>query len=731
MVVKEIGMMKNGDLLDVYDGLIDKNLSSAMSAMEIYLSKFPNQACSDRLYAIQTDFQRMADYWKQGYKDPQLPTLYTQLLHRLYVIFVDAQMNHAVGQSTFLSAVYMRLRMTARNWSVQTLRETLESYVSDLAMIELEPSHVRANKEKELHRQHHQLMSEWFDNLWLSPVWTDGQASAIEEILLLPTIESYDQQLLVSAITIAVINHFDIAKFRLLLHVYQKATDEPLKQRALVGWVMALCNDTATYLYGDEMEELRALLEDKAVCQELMQLQQQIIYCVNAEKDRQTIQKEIMPDLLNNGNFKMTRNGIEEVEEDPLNDILHPDEEERRMEQMEESFRRMQDMQNQGSDIYFGGFSQMKRFPFFQDMSNWFAPFYENHPGIAEVTERFQDNKFLSSIIKVAPFCDSDKYSFVLAFSQVVDRIPKDMLQMFERGEASFGEVAQEVLNSTAYIRRLYLQDLYRFYKLFPHRSEFKSPFEHMDEIFFANPIFRSTPLETCFNDVVAFLIKQHRWNEAVEVLHNCGEEHRDFRYYMMAGYLSMKPGCHYSILDEGPIACYERALDLEPDDEKARLGYARALFGEGRYEEALSGYNFLLKIQPDKKSYLLNRAVCLSKLDRHEEALKDLYRLNYENPDDMNVSRVLAWVLTCNDKYEQADKIYSQLVADHAQPEDLLNYGYCLWLSGKNGEAVECFQRYMKESDMKKTDIINNERPLLKEKGITEAEIQTMLYML
>ena len=724
-------MKENNDLLDVYDWLLDKNLSSAMSAMEIYLSKYPNQSCSDRLHAIQADFQRMTDYWKQGYKDPQLPTLYAQLLHRLYVLYVDAQMSHVVRESTFLSAVYMRLRMTARNWSVQTLREALESYVSDLAMTGLEPSHVRAKKEKELHRQHHQLISEWFDNLWLLPIWTDGDASAIEEILLSPTIEIHDQQLLVSAITIAAINHFDIAKFRLLLHVYQKATDDNLRQRALVGWAMTLCNNTATHLYDDEMEELKTLLEDKAVCQELMQLQQQIIYCVNAEKDGQTIQKEIIPDLMNNGNFIITRDGIKEVEEDSLNDILHPDEEERRMEQMEESFRRMQDMQNQGSDIYFGGFSQMKRFPFFHDMSNWFVPFYENHPGIADVTERFQNNKALTSIIKVAPFCDSDKYSFVLAFSQVVERIPKDMLEMFERGEIGFGEVAQEVLNTPAYIRRLYLQDLYRFYKLFPYRSEFKSPFGHMDEIFFANPIFCQTPLEACFNDVAAFLIKQHRWNEAIEVLHNCGEEYRDFRFYMMAGYLSMKPGSHYSILDEGPIACYERALAFEPDDEKARLGLARALFDDGRYEDALNGYNFLLKIEPDKKSYLLNRAVCLFKLERYEEALKDLYRLNYESPDDKNVSRVLAWVLTCNDKYEQADKIYSQLVADHPQADDFLNYGYCLWFSGKNGQAVECFQRYLKESDTKKMTIINDERPLLKEKGITEAEIQTLLYLL
>ena len=110
---------------------------------------------------------------------------------------------------------------------------------------------------------------------------------------------------------------------------------------------------------------------------------------------------------------------------------------------------------------------------------------------------------------------------------------------------------------------------------------------------------------------------------------------------------------------------------------------------------------------------------------------MKDLYRLNYESPEDVNVSRVMAWVLTCDEKYDMADKVYSQLLVADPQTEDLLNYGYCLWFSGKNGEAVNCFQRYLKESKEEKTYIIKNEYLLLKEKGITEAEQQMMLYML
>ena len=52
---------------------------------------------------------------------------------------------------------------------------------------------------------------------------------------------------------------------------------------------------------------------------------------------------------------------------------------------MEESFQKMAEMQKQGTDIYFGGFSQMKRFPFFNELSNWFVPFYSHHPAVAEV----------------------------------------------------------------------------------------------------------------------------------------------------------------------------------------------------------------------------------------------------------------------------------------------------------------------------------------------------------
>lgn len=723
-------MTKNSALDAVYDRLLKRNLSEALMAMEGYYATYSGPQDADRLYAIQADFQLMSDYWKRGFKDPQLPHLYDNLLRRLYVLYADAAMSYRIKHSPYLSSVNARLSLSSRDWTVQALKETLEEYVTASAMLALEPEHTQAEKKKALHLKHHQLIVDWFDRLWLSAIWSEGQASAMEEILLSPTIDSNDQQVLISAIMLATLNHFDIAKFKVLLSVYRQATETSVRQRALVGWVLALHDDVFLYLYGEERKLLDEILEDKAVCQELVQLQQQIILCINAERDNKTIQQEIMPDLLKNNGFRVTRNGIEEVEDHSLDDILHPDEEERRIEQVEESFLKMQEMQKQGSDIYFGGFSQMKRFSFFQEISNWFVPFYMDHPGIAEVAEKFQKNAFLQSLLKTGPFCHSDKYSFVLAFNQVLNHIPKNLWEMMERGEATVTEVMKEESQSAAYIRRIYLQDLYRFFRLYPYRSEFSNPFEDSQYLFLGKKIFSKTHVEAYFNDVAAFLIKQKRLHEAGVLLDNCGEARCDFRHYMMCGYLSQH---HYYAFAPGKDAlyCYQKALELEPGNEKARQGYARALFDLGRYQEALEAYDQLLTIQPEKKHYLLNRAVCLTNTGRYAEALKDLYRLNFESPDDITVNRVLAWTLTCDEKYEQAEKIYTQLMTGQILSDDLLNYGYCLWFQGHVDEAADCFHRYLKETEQKKTFIIENELNLLREKGITEPEMQMMLYIL
>ena len=72
-------------------------------------------------------------------------------------------------------------------------------------------------------------------------------------------------------------------------------------------------------------KELERVMHSDDVMFELHELQKQIYFCAEAEKDNEEIAKEIMPNLMKNNNLRMTRLGIEEKEEDHLQDILHPD----------------------------------------------------------------------------------------------------------------------------------------------------------------------------------------------------------------------------------------------------------------------------------------------------------------------------------------------------------------------------------------------------------------------
>lgn len=709
----------------------ERNLSRALIALEGYVASRRHRENADRLYAVRSDFQMMADYWKRGYKDPQQQALYNSLLTRLYDVMVREQQNAAVSASPYLSSVMIHLHLLGRDWTPDALRREMETFVSEQAMLELEPPHTRQKKQRDLYRRHRTAMDDFFDYLWTSGPWNDGLGRAMEDILLSPTIDGNDQRFIISGMTLALLNHFDRIKLRTLLHVYLRATDEYVCQYALVGWALGIDAPLMMAFCPQETAEVEKALEDDGVCQELEELQKQLVFCTTAARDSHTMQHEIMPGLLNNGPLRVTRNGIEEVEEDPMDDILNPGEQERKLEQMEESFRKMQEMQKQGSDVYFGGFSHMKRFPFFNKISNWLVPFYIEHPDVVDVAEKCASNAFLKNIMEGEGFCDSDKYSFLLAFNTVVDQLPENIRKMMEKGHVLAEYMTASANATPLHIRRTYLQSLYRFYMIFPYRQFFRSPFDKHGYNFFASGLFRSTHLEQHFDDVAAFFLKHKCTDDALQLLNNYGPYRRDFRFYMMAGYLQSSGIRQLDDESLTAVVCYEKAVQLQPDSERALAGYAKALFNAGRTTEAADNYERLTLMNPDKRNYALGHATCLTELERYEEALKILYRLNYERPDDKAVNRVLAWTLTCAEKYEQAEKMYAPLLTGDCDSADLLNYGYCLWLGGHVDDATDCFHRFMKETETGIDFILESEQELLRKRGITETEQQLMRFLL
>lgn len=726
-------MWENKQLDEIQKLIFQRRLGKALNMTQNYVLTFPQRYDTSILQDLKNNYQLMTDYWRGGAADPRRAEVYHTLLLQLNALVTNMMIQDRITHTTSLLSLYKKGEEIHSVISEHLLQVRLEEFVANVAMLEFEQEQKREEKRQQLHREHQQFMDRLFGYILTSGVWPDWQADAFAAILLSPTVDSHDQQLIVSAVMLSAMSVFDFQKFRVLVKVYREATDASLRQRALVGWVFSADSSMAEF-YPEMGDMITNLCNDEQVCKELIELQMQIVFCQNAEDDRQTIQNEIMPDLMKASNLHITRQGIEEVDEDPMQDILHPDAAEEDMERMEQSMHRMMDMQKQGADIYFAGFSQMKRFTFFYDISNWFAPFSPDHPGISHIWQQTKGRKFLHMIMQLGAFCDSDKYSFVLAFEQVLNRLPQQILQMVEQGEASpvpvGGQVSLEEQQQPAFMRRLYLQNLYRFFRLYIQRGDFVNPFDAARSVFMANPLFRGSRLERQMSEVASFLIKHNRHAEARRVLEGI-EGHHDIRYYILMGSLLMHTGEETSCF--AAMECYQQALALQSDHRRALIGYARACFACKNYAEALHTYEQLQSQDADSKSVELNIAVCLTHLHRNEEALKILFKQNYLYPDDENVMRILAWTLTVDGKYEQAVKLYDRLLSgEKRQVADHLNYGYCLWFKGDVAGASGMFRQYALQQDnaslAMEREFMDAEHELLSAHGISDTEISLML---
>ena len=725
-------MTKHSHIDIVLDKLCQRQLGAGIVALENYLLMESNQSSMEELSSIKSDYRLMADYWQRGVDDTHRGEVYDRLLHRLYALTSDILTSQQYRESIYWQTLYQSPRRYSTDWALSSVKSRLENDIAELTMLELEPEHIRSAKRKALDTAHQQFLCSLFDYILTSYSWSDNVALSFEELLLSPTVDSHDQQLIVSAVTMALLRMFDANKLLVLIHVYRQTADIALCQRALVGWVLSL-DSRYDDLYPEIRNQIKEICNDETCVQELTELQMQLFYCKNVESDEKKIRDEIMPDLMNGSRMKMTSRGLEEMDEDTLEEILHPEAAERDMEKMEQSMKRMADMQRQGSDIYFAGFSQMKRFPFFDVAANWFAPFSPHHPAISDIWNNAKGKKFLHVITEMGAFCDSDKYSFVLAFDQVLSHLPEKMLKMVDDGEAMpmpiGGEVAAEERQTPAFIRRIYLQNLYRFFRLFGMRSQFHNPFsDYKDYLFFANELFADSQLEKRMSEVGAFLLKRGKKNEARMVLNNCNSIGQDYQYYMLMGTLLSDAG-----LKDAEVPFFEEAVKLRPDSRKALVGLARAYFHHDDYDKSLEIYEQLLELSPESKSYQLNVAVCLSNLHRDEESLKYLYKLNYLYPEDAAVVRVLAWVLLSCGRIEESQKHYENLLQqESAIAQDALYAGYCYWFLGNISSAISSFRRYLTfadaDTDKLEDALMLTDHDLFSQHQISNTDIRLML---
>ena len=670
--------------------LIDKHLGSALSSISPLLNHPAYQPLHEPIIKLREDYELMLQYMRKGYPDPQREQVYLSLLRKL-----DRLTNEAARIMRQVKDPHHIHHTATPPLAHSELSRRIEDHVSEIAMLSLDDNDATINS-RQLYENHHRLMSQLFEHLSFSSQWHHDDQSYYEQLILSPTTDIVDSSLMVSGITLSVITHFDVYKYLTLIQVYLHASDEVLRQRALVGW--ALTTTRTHFLYPELSPILQSLFSDSETASQVLELQTQLFFCMNAESDTNQIARDIMPNLMKNKDFDITRHGIVEKSDDPMKDILDPEASDRAMEELEQSFQKMSEMQRNGSDIYFGGFSKMKRYPFFYTLSNWFCPFYTQHPGLEGTRNKLHGDQFLHQMMEQGPFCDSDKYSFALAMASVIDKIPDNMKSMLNEGFSFDAMGTGEMLKTPATIRLMYLQDLYRFFRLSDYHTCFFNPFGGNDG---QNALIMSSDILIAFvspeNHLKfgQFLLKRGQYAALDKLLSRIGNRLSSPQVELLRGYSHL----HHEEYAEAQ-ACFLSVTAIDSNHTRALRGLARASFLLKDYPTAEQTYRHLLDLSPDNTSHALNLAFAQIKNGHAEEATPLLYKLHYEHPETTDITRILAWALLANQKIDQAIKEYARLLSGESpKAEDYLNIGYCHWIKGNITEAITSFHQCLQKA--------------------------------
>ena len=197
----------------------------------------------------------------------------------------------------------------------------------------------------------------------------------------------------------------------------------------------------------------------------------------------------------------------------------------------------------------------------------------------------------------------------------------------------------------------------------------------------------------------VSLIAKQGDADKALSILKKMTENSPTkpalVRIYLMQGDILEQQG-----KPQQAIEVYNEALQMVPGN--IDLLYARGLTGEsiGNVKLLEDDMHAILKTEPDNAAALNALGFTLAdQTDRVEEAFGYLQRAIQLNPDDPAIIDSLGWVNYRLGNYDKAIRLLKKALSQVEDGEIAAHLGEVLWVSGKQQEAMDIWQRALKKS--------------------------------
>lgn len=683
--------------------LLDQHrLKEALTQMTGYAARTSDWQLKNEIEALQTSYDLMLQYTSKGMKDPNKVEIYHKMLRTAYELtdLIDIAVKAMQDYGTYYDT--MRTFVQTPPHSYAELQMQLEAYTEDMATAPLiYAAEAKRNEEMDAMRKRHELaIDELFEKIWVSTRWSEVEANEARALFNSLLVQVNDLSVMISAITMSLLQIFDIRKFMFLLDAYAHQ-DVMLNQRAIVGIALTCYyHDEQICRYPEAVLRMNDLNEDPGFIKNLHDIQIQLLQSSReTRKIDKKMREEIIPEMMKNPKLQNPKLDLEETDEDAED---HNPEWEEWIDRsgISDKIREMGELQMSGADVYMSTFSQLKHFSFFRKVPHWFYPFDSQYHDIAKLSLGNKEQKIslLNILMNSDTFCNSDKYSFCFTMLQMPENQRGLMQQQLseqsevpEELKERLKEMSQLIVHAER-VSRQYIHDLYRFFKLWMKKHEIHDIFEDTLDLWTKKTLSQALLHKDYINKLADYLFTHDYLTEA-GILYDKSIElynRENAELWQKTGFIYQKIGSY-----EKAIEYYLQSDLLAPDNAWNNRHLAQCYRKEEDYEKALEYYNKVEQAQPDNLNLALQIGQCLMELKRYDEALSYFFKVEYLDKKPLNARRAIGWCSFITGNYQQAKKYYDLLISE-PKPimEDWMNAGHVYYALGEIEKSIEYYRK-------------------------------------
>ena len=701
--------------IDIIEAKLDKSqVTDAFRLISTLMDEEGIITYKDKVNQVKQTYRYMLHYFSEGMADDSREAMFRNVVTSLRDILQRLIVEKKLADSSELFFSTSRI-CRHRNLSFTDLVNKIEDVSANISLgeaAEVDTRELRAEKDN--------MMRELFDLLWTSLINKETATEIRSKVLLLKD-ESFVAYI-IAALTLSLLSVYDKYKLNILLDVYESSESDILTARSLVGIVLTLDK------YKDRINEDSALKTRMELWNDsimtysrLRTVIKELIKARDTDRLTAKMRDEVIPELM-----KLKPDIIKKMREsslDPDNMTLENNPEwEEMLEKngVADKLREFTEMQMEGADLMMVSFANLKGFPFFRNVNSWFLPFSADHPAL---NTEISGIKSLETMVEMNKLmCDSDKYSLFLAFATLPEQqrnmmfgqFEAQMSQMMEEMKDKMAKESHSEFNAEAVV---FIRDLYRFFKLFSKKNEFKDPFDHPLN-FMALPYLNSMLMDEEMLTIVGeFYFKRGYYPEALAIL-SMLEKSQGLHpeYWEKIGFINQQTGNYQEAL-----MAYQKSELLGNSGLWLIRNMAHVNTKIGNFRGAAGYYDQALEKEPENITFLMNAGYCLTQSGDYPGAVKYYYHADYLSPDSVKIWRAIAWAELMNGNLEKSEKFYDKILQAEPTVTDYLNVGHLKLVEGNVKDALKFYKKARNDNEKEFLSSYIADADVLKKLGVDD----------